>query len=351
MTSEIAKLPGKAIVTVSIPAFNRTDVLAEALRSLQSQTFTDFEVLISDNASTTDLRATINAFNDRRFHHYKHSESLGMLGNWRFSLTEPKTKYVAWLHDDDIWEPTHLEEAISHLEQNPEAGLYSCACDYFNNSGVVSTFAVETLADIKRPVVLDSNHSVCHWLNKQCSQCSSAVFRRTTLDQVFWGPKGLNYRCDYLLLAQAAIKGQWIYNPSVLVKYRIGDIKKHWQEPKKDLTRGVQGTYVIRYIAATSIESGNFDRTTLLNLAEGWSAFAKESFVMACGSLDSPAYLRATARMLVNEFPQTVSSGSVTRTMRLSAKLGLWYVFIADIANRLRSRWWPGGAQLPEPKK
>lgn len=111
------------IVSVIMPTYNRADYLKCALDSVLAQTFTDFELLVLDECSTDHTQALVESYGDPRIKYYRHQVRLGMAPNWNFGVEHSEGSYVAFLHDDDEWEPEFLEETVQALENEPTASV------------------------------------------------------------------------------------------------------------------------------------------------------------------------------------------------------------------------------------
>ena len=111
------------LVSIIIPTFERLHYLPCAIESALAQTYQNIEVIVSDDASTADVRGLVAAFSDPRIRYRRNDSNMGQALNNLAAFNEAKGKYVANLHDDDIWEPTFLEKLIPPLESNEDAVL------------------------------------------------------------------------------------------------------------------------------------------------------------------------------------------------------------------------------------
>ena len=109
------------MITVIIPAYNRPLELQQALFSLSAQSKLDFNVLVSDDASTEDLSSICEAFENLNLTYIKSNKNRGCGGNRRFALEyflkSAPTEYVMWLDSDDLLFPNaveRLEDVIKH---------------------------------------------------------------------------------------------------------------------------------------------------------------------------------------------------------------------------------------------
>lgn len=122
-TDEQNNLP---LVSVITPTYNRPHYLKEALVSALGQTYSNIEIIVSDNCSPEDPRSLIESFADGRIRFFRNSANLGMFTNTMNALKMAQGKYVAFLLDDDLWEPDFLEKLIPPLEKNPDLALAFC---------------------------------------------------------------------------------------------------------------------------------------------------------------------------------------------------------------------------------
>lgn len=117
-------------VVIGIPLYNRGEHLVEAVGSLLSQTYSDFELVMVDDCSTdrTEEIVSAHAAGDERIHSSRNETRLGLVGNWRrvFEMAQelhPDLDYFAWGSDHDIWAPRWLESLVHELDAHPEAVL------------------------------------------------------------------------------------------------------------------------------------------------------------------------------------------------------------------------------------
>ncbi len=116
---------GKPIVSIGLPVYNGEDFVAETMDSLLRQTFGDFEIIISDNAST-DKTAEIclnYAEKDSRIKYFRNSTNLGAAENYNKVFRLSEGKYFKWAAHDDCYEPEYIEKCLEKLVQNENAVL------------------------------------------------------------------------------------------------------------------------------------------------------------------------------------------------------------------------------------
>jgi glycosyltransferase involved in cell wall biosynthesis len=112
-------------VSIGMPIYNGEKFMRTALDSLLSQTFRDFELIISDNAST-DLTAEIckiYASKDSRISYIRQPENRGPLFNFSFVLSKSLGKYFMWAAADDIWDKDYIRQCVSIIDNKADIGL------------------------------------------------------------------------------------------------------------------------------------------------------------------------------------------------------------------------------------
>jgi len=120
-------------ISVCLPTYNRVGYAKEAIKSVINQTFGDFELIVSDDASTEDVESMVQSFDDRRIKCFRQEINLGFIKNWNFCLINSSGKYIKIMGDDDVLLPNCLEESIRILEKEEFVGMV-CS-DYWTIDG------------------------------------------------------------------------------------------------------------------------------------------------------------------------------------------------------------------------
>jgi glycosyltransferase involved in cell wall biosynthesis len=112
----------RPLVSVAMPAHRDSAFFRAALASVLAQTLADLEVIVGDD-SGGDLRAAVDEAGDPRVRYVPHPQRLGFVGNHITTLDLARGRYLAILHDDDLWRPNYLERLVGALQADPELGL------------------------------------------------------------------------------------------------------------------------------------------------------------------------------------------------------------------------------------
>jgi glycosyltransferase involved in cell wall biosynthesis len=111
------------MVTIGMPVFNDDAYVGLAIESLLAQSFRDFELLISDNASTDRTGEIAEQFarRDPRVRYYRQPENIGIIPNFNFVKSLASGRFFMWAAADDVWQHQFLERAVRLLEENAGA--------------------------------------------------------------------------------------------------------------------------------------------------------------------------------------------------------------------------------------
>jgi glycosyltransferase involved in cell wall biosynthesis len=112
-------------VSIGVPVYNGERYLADALASLLAQTYSDFEIIVSDNASTDRTPEIIREFarRDARIRCFRNEVNVGAARNFNRVFELSRGVYFKWAAYDDMCEPAFLESCVDALDRDPSAVL------------------------------------------------------------------------------------------------------------------------------------------------------------------------------------------------------------------------------------
>lgn len=106
-------------VSIGMPVYNGEKYIREALGALLSQSYIDFELIISDNASTDGTEAICQQYaaKDGRITYVRQAVNLGALANFTFVRDAARGEYFMWAAGDDKWDPNWISEMLSAMKR------------------------------------------------------------------------------------------------------------------------------------------------------------------------------------------------------------------------------------------
>ena len=110
-------------ISVIMPVYNGARFLKEAIDSILCQTFSDFELIILNDASTDDSEKIILTFNDKRIRYFKNLTNLGLIDTLNKGLQESQGSFIARMDQDDISLSTRFQKQLDYLTTNKNVSL------------------------------------------------------------------------------------------------------------------------------------------------------------------------------------------------------------------------------------
>ncbi len=183
------------LVTIGMPVYNDVNFVDKAINSLLSQSYANFELIISDDNSTDGSGQICAEFGirDSRIYYYRQPINLGISKNMEFLVKQAKGKYFMWAANDDLWSSDFIEAHVRCLENNPGSIVAFCNyCSVDENDEIISPivsidFSNEILFDRLTKFVKNPNDAFGYGL-----------FRRNKIVNICF-PKwiGYNASCAY----------------------------------------------------------------------------------------------------------------------------------------------------------
>lgn len=205
-------------VSVGMPVYNSAAWIQSAIESLLAQTFQDFELIISDNASTDATFAICERYarSDSRIRLFKNDQNIGANRNYCAVLQQGRADYFKWAASNDLCAPTFIEKCVIALENEPTAVL---ACPQ------TALFDVDP-SDAKpydRDVLLTADEGNARYVDlfhmMGLNNAFNGVIRRRALVRA--APLGNFQQADIVLMAELALMGKFLVIPELLFFRRM----------------------------------------------------------------------------------------------------------------------------------
>src|SRR6185437_10306412 len=106
-------------LSVGLPVYNGSGYVAESIEALLGQTFEDFELIISDNASTDDTGKVCRRYQktDSRVRYYRQPRNVGLAPNHNFCVEQARGELFKWAAGDDLYARNLLETCVAALDE------------------------------------------------------------------------------------------------------------------------------------------------------------------------------------------------------------------------------------------
>lgn len=219
-------------VSIGMPVYNAANYIEQTIESILVQTFTDFELIISDNCSTDETPQIVKRFmaRDKRIRYHRNQQNIGANRNFNLVATMGRGKYFKWSAHDDLIKPTYLERCVALLETDEGIVLAHC------NTQLIDQHGEELTPPNNKNYIIDDDNMVIY-LGKdsdarllesmKASDRYHAIIMETNWCYEIFGVIRKNvlrttdlllsfYGADKLLLGQLAMMGRFAIVPEKL---------------------------------------------------------------------------------------------------------------------------------------
>lgn len=199
------------LVSILMPVYKTAPYLREAVDSMLSQRFTDFELIVLNDCSPDNAEEILDSYTDPRIVRYKGKKNVGLSNILNIGIGMARGKYIARMDSDDLSLPERLQIQVDYLETHPEIDLVSVGMQLF---GAREEVWIREQNPEKVKINALFHSPILH---------ASSMWRKESFERY-----GLRFRQDmvpaedYDLWTRALINGLKLVNlPSVLYKYRL----------------------------------------------------------------------------------------------------------------------------------
>ena len=232
-------------ISVGMPVYNVEQFLGESISSILDQTYEDFELILSDNASTdaTEEICREYAAKDSRIRYFRNGTNQGPVANFNRTFELARGEYFKWNTGDDVCAPTFLRQCLDVLDREPKVVLAFPRSCLIDAEGRVTARCPDRLhLQSRRPhdrlLKFVMSYTLC---NSFCGLIRSEALRRTNLLAPYSGS-------DYILLIDLCLRGTFWEVPEYLF-YRREHARNVHRLPPHERARwfGSQGHWTDLY--------------------------------------------------------------------------------------------------------
>lgn len=266
-------------VTIGMPVYNGAATVCATLESLLAQTFADFEIVISDNASTDSTRDVLAGYaaRDSRVRVVRQAENIGANPNYNFVARQARSPYFKWASSNDLCAPAFLERCVEVLDARPDVVLAFPRTKLFSDTP-------ESAEDYPHDFALDGDSAADRFQRFASSIRLNNVFngvvRTAALHRT--GLMGRHYGSDIVVMAHLALLGKFV------------------QVPEPLYFRRMDPAYSTRMKSAEQVQQHHYPRVDARTLFQAWRLHAdwfRTVIVAPISMLEKRRALACVARM------------------------------------------------------
>ncbi|MBW4609289.1 MAG: glycosyltransferase family 2 protein [Hassallia sp. WJT32-NPBG1] len=253
-------------VTVSIPTFNRVNLLPFAIESALKQSYQDFELIVCDDGSSDGTPELMSQYTDSRIKYIRHPQNIGKSNNMRSGFEAGSGEYFIKFDDDDRLNPDFLARTVAILDKDSSitfVGTDHWIIDINNVRDETKTQENSRFWGRKSlsKGVVDNLLEVV--FVKQSFQIGATLFRRQTLQQLGYMLPNMQNCEDNDLFVRLALAGKkGYYLPELLMEYRV-------HAEQQSINRAIR--YLsdkLQYLESYKFESEKLEKIRQNRLAE-----------------------------------------------------------------------------------
>jgi glycosyltransferase involved in cell wall biosynthesis len=241
-------------VSIGVPAYNSERWIERTIQSLLSQTFTDFELIISDNCSDDNTYAICKALaqKDERIMLYTNKNNIGAAKNYNKTFKLARGKYFKWASSNDLCGATFLEKCVKVLDANPEVSLAIPKTQIIDSNDKIIKVCEENF-HLSQPSAFERFEAFLDRVrlnNPEQGLIRASVLRKTHLQAVY--PNS-----DTILIAEIAARGK---------VYQIQDVLLSRRQSQSSATKLMSESEVANFYSPNKSHIPNVTLRTFLAL-------------------------------------------------------------------------------------
>ena len=218
-------------VSITMPVLNGEKYISEAIESILSQTYQDFELIVVDDGSTDRTPELIQGFSQRaRVKYVRHPERQGIARSVNDGVSHASGELIAFLDHDDAWLPDFLETQVNYLDQHPEAGMVHSD---FQTTDADGNILEPSIAALRGPEARPSGHVFPQLFMESFIVGNSVLIRKECFHKAGGFDESILFG-DYLLWMRIARHYRIDYVGKVLTQYRQHAVQSTQAPPVGD---------------------------------------------------------------------------------------------------------------------
>ncbi|MCD0471063.1 glycosyltransferase [Flavobacterium sp. JAS] len=245
------------LVSIIMNCYNGEEYLREAIDSVLSQSYENWELIFWDNKSIDETSTIVKSYGDKRICYHLAEINKPLSAARNLAIQKAKGEYIAFLDSDDVWLPEKLEKQLDGLIEQKDAGISFCG---FKTLLTSDTESAVRQADFYSKFLYKSHNSRSIYNNLLKGNYiifSTVIIKRDVLDLTGGFSEFLEQNEDFEILLKSSLYTNAICIKDVLVKYRIHASNNSYLNARKNFT---ESKYIFANLPKSFLTSMALDR-------------------------------------------------------------------------------------------
>jgi glycosyltransferase involved in cell wall biosynthesis len=195
------------LISIAMPTYNRSNLIAETIESIQKQTYAQWELIIVDDGSIDNTAEIVKAIKDQRIRYYRRPH-LGMEQARNFGLSKAKGEFLAFMDSDDLWATTKLEKQLKTFHEFPDVAFCLTGGCEFKEEGKPLVFYYKQNTGIKT-----GNLFLSFFKSELVAAPSTLIFRKECIETIRMPDHVELAHIHFILGLATQFKGCILYEP------------------------------------------------------------------------------------------------------------------------------------------
>ena len=220
---QVNKAESKDLISIGMPVYNGQQYIRQALDSLLAQDCENFELIISDNASTDGTHEVCleYAAQDKRIRYYRNESNMGAAWNFNRVFELSSGEYFMWAAHDDWWAPNYLSSCLEALSGSESIVLAGAMCESVDNETDKLLFVEQGFSTVGlSPRERFMKYKSTTHAGKHIGAIFYGLCKRSVMASI--APMRKVVGCDHLVLAELCFEGEFVTIPKKLMVKRWG---------------------------------------------------------------------------------------------------------------------------------
>lgn len=207
------------MISIVIPLYNKEKQIVTTLRSVFSQTFQDFEIIVVNDGSTDDSLAELKKMSDSRIR-IVNQKNGGVSAARNRGIDEARWNLIAFLDADDEWKPEYLQTQYELFLKYPECSVFACNYEFQNSCGEITPTTIRRLPFNEQDGILTNYFEVGSYSHPPI-WTSAIMVKKEAIQKIGGFPVGIASGEDLLTWAKLAICTRIAYSKNVASIYHF----------------------------------------------------------------------------------------------------------------------------------